>query len=186
MVGIRPVEALKERALLRLPHGASTQDLRNSETFRDVAFNQAQNWHSFVRDDLQRIVGNSDLYLVTGVTKSKSWSIGTVDNSSDEQLGDVDVESASTIISGPYHRPGEELWENQTVFMRGFKIAVRSPSSGPLSTLGCGILEDFVQSVSRRISGYQLQLTSFKNYHPSDIINQHILDSVSWAYSLNC
>ncbi|KAJ7194065.1 hypothetical protein GGX14DRAFT_576722 [Mycena pura] len=153
----------KETALLHLPHGASTQDLRNSQTFRDVAFKHARNWYSFVQDNLQRIVGNSDLYLVTGVTKSKSWSIRTVENLSDEPLGGVNMES--TIVSGPYHRPGEELWENQTVFIRGFKISVRSSSSGVLPEIvDCEVTED-------------KNLSEQSNSHPSNVINQHILDS---------
>ncbi|KAJ7041688.1 hypothetical protein C8F04DRAFT_946822, partial [Mycena alexandri] len=72
----------KQRALLLLPDGASSWDLHRSHTFRDFALKHAQNWYAFVNDTLQRMVGSSDLYLVTGVTKCASWRITTVDNCS--------------------------------------------------------------------------------------------------------
>ncbi|KAJ7739927.1 hypothetical protein B0H16DRAFT_62338 [Mycena metata] len=133
----------KQTGLLLLPDGASRWDLRQQKVFRDYALKHAQNWYSFVNGDLGRMVGNGDLYLVTGVTKSTSWSVAAVENHSGEgkvslrlkaaQVGNAGAsrawewESASSSVdSGPRRNAGEELWrDNQTVFLRGFKVALR-------------------------------------------------------------
>jgi hypothetical protein len=90
------------------------------------------------------MAGKGDLYLVTGVTKSTSWSVVALENHSGEgkvslklkaaQMGNAGAacawewESAdSSVNSGPRRCPGEEDWrDNQTVFLRGFKVALRS------------------------------------------------------------
>jgi hypothetical protein len=127
-----------------LPDGASRWDLRPKQVLRDYALKHAQNWYAFVNGNLQRMIGNGDLYLVTGVTKSTSWSVAAIENHSGEgkislklkaaQIGNAGTscawewESASSSVdSGPRRHPGEELWrDNQTVFLRGFKVALRS------------------------------------------------------------
>jgi hypothetical protein len=127
-----------------LPDGASRWDLRAQRVFRDYALRHAQNWYTFVNGDLGRMTGNGDLYLVTGVTKSTSWSVAAIENQSGDgkvslklkaaQSGSAGAscawewESASSSVnSGPRRRPGEESWrDNQTVFLRGFKVAIRS------------------------------------------------------------
>ncbi|KAJ7483236.1 hypothetical protein FB451DRAFT_1029502 [Mycena latifolia] len=135
----------KETAPLLLPDGASRWDLRPLQIFRDYALKHAQSWYEFVNGDLRRMVGNGDLYLLTGVTKSTSWSLAAVENQSSS--GNVSLklkamhvatagarcawewESASSSVnSGPRRRlPGEELWrDNQTVFVRGFKVSLRT------------------------------------------------------------
>ncbi|KAJ7483268.1 hypothetical protein FB451DRAFT_1029310, partial [Mycena latifolia] len=135
----------KETALLLLPDGASRWDLRPLQIFRDYALKHAQSWYEFVNGDLRRMVGNGDLYLLTGVTKSTSWSVAAVENQSSS--GNVSLklkatqvaaagaccawewESASSSVnSGPRRRlPGEKLWrDNQTVFVRGFKVSLRT------------------------------------------------------------
>ncbi|KAJ7439337.1 hypothetical protein FB451DRAFT_149205 [Mycena latifolia] len=134
----------KETAILLLPDGASRWDLRTLQVFRDYAFNHALSWYEFVNGELGRMIGNGDLYLVTGVTKSTSWSVAAVENQSGD--GQVSLklkatqvatagascawewESASSSVnSGPQRLPGEESWrDNQTVFIRGFKVSLRT------------------------------------------------------------
>ncbi|KAJ6526914.1 hypothetical protein DFH09DRAFT_164603, partial [Mycena vulgaris] len=134
----------EETAILLLPNGASRWDLLPLQRFRDYAFQHAQNWYAFVNGDLSRMIGNGDLYLVTGVTKSTSWSVAAVKNHSGSgrmslklkaaQVGTAGASctwewetASSSVNSGPRRRPGEESWQdNQTVFLRGFKIALRS------------------------------------------------------------
>ncbi|KAJ7735613.1 hypothetical protein DFH07DRAFT_753755, partial [Mycena maculata] len=65
----------KETGLLLLPDGASRRDLRSLQNFRDYALKHTQSWYAFVNGDLGRMIANGDLYLVTGVTKSTSWSV---------------------------------------------------------------------------------------------------------------
>ncbi|KAJ7715136.1 hypothetical protein B0H16DRAFT_1616974 [Mycena metata] len=144
----------KQTGLLLLPDGASKWDLRPQQVFRDYALKHAQNWYSFVNGDLHRMVASGDLYLITGVTKSTSWSVAAVENESSEgkvslklkatQFGSAGAaytwewkSTGSSVDSGPRRRLGEELLkENQTVFLRGFKIALRSmPLRRPAKTL---------------------------------------------------
>ncbi|KAJ6577980.1 hypothetical protein B0H19DRAFT_906367, partial [Mycena capillaripes] len=78
------IENNMQTGLLLLPDGASRWDLRRQQLFRDYALKHADNWYAFVNRNLQRMVGNGDLYLVTGVTKSTSWSVAAVKNNSGE------------------------------------------------------------------------------------------------------
>ncbi|KAJ7363012.1 hypothetical protein DFH08DRAFT_646410, partial [Mycena albidolilacea] len=74
----------KETAVLLLPDGASRTDLRRKKKFRDYALKNAQRWYAFVSGDLERMVNNGDLYLVTGTDKSSSWSVAAVENHSED------------------------------------------------------------------------------------------------------
>ncbi|KAJ7708943.1 hypothetical protein B0H17DRAFT_1031304 [Mycena rosella] len=134
----------RQTGLLLLPDGASRWDLRPQRVFRDHALRHGQSWYAFVNGDLGRMIGSGDLYLVTGVTKSTSWSVAALENRSGDgkvslklkaaQFGTVgssygwEWESASSWVdSGPRRRVGEESWrDNQTVFLRGFKVALRA------------------------------------------------------------
>jgi hypothetical protein len=146
-------------AQLLLPDGASTWDLHRPQLFRDYALKHVHSWYQFVNDDLKCMAGSSGLYLVTGVTKSTSWSIDVknfvdgLGNEASRAAGAAAYtpgwdDTSATINSGPHRSPGEESWpENQTVFIRGFKVALRASAS----TLGCDDIEDEelpVQSVS--------------------------------------
>ncbi|KAJ7498028.1 hypothetical protein B0H11DRAFT_1715163 [Mycena galericulata] len=134
----------KQTALLLLQEGASSLDLRGLQAFRDYALKHAESWYAFVNGELGRMIGEGDLYLVTGVIKSTSWSVAAVENHSGDgklslklkaaQVGAAGTsyawewESAgSSTDSGPRRNPGEETWgANQTVFLRGFKVTYRS------------------------------------------------------------
>jgi hypothetical protein len=144
----------KEAAVLLLPDGASRTDLRRKKKFRDYALKHARAWYVFVNGDLERMVDNGDLYLVTGTDKSLSWSVAAVQNQSEDckislKLKAAQVGSAGTSCfwewetansfadSGP--RPllaDTERSENQTVFLRGFKVAI---SSSPLKKAATAI-----------------------------------------------
>ncbi|KAF8145794.1 caspase domain-containing protein [Mycena galopus ATCC 62051] len=132
----------KETAVLLLPDGASRTDLRRNKKFRDYALKHALFWYAFVNGDLERIVDNGDLYLVTGIDKTSSWSLAAVENHSEgremslklkaAQVGSAatscawEWESASSFAdSGPRPLPeDDDRIENQTVFLRGFKVAI--------------------------------------------------------------
>ncbi|KAJ6572288.1 hypothetical protein B0H19DRAFT_681258 [Mycena capillaripes] len=159
--------------LLHLPDGASSWDLRSQHIFRDYALKHARSWYKFVNGDLQRMVGNGDLYLVTGVTKSTSWRIMVGNKSTggkvfpEQNACITEWENAASLIkSGPFRCVGEEAWQNQTVFIRGFKVALRS-------------LNEISQpSGDDSGDGEWLDECVPNLCHPSDIINQYLLNSV--------
>ena len=131
----------KETAMLCLPDGASRVDLIHLHKFRDYALKHAQGWYKFVNKDLERIVDNGELYLITGTDKSMSWSVAAIQSQSETSVKLKVTQSgsgrtswewqtgSSFADSGPNPVPGEEDWTNQTVFLRGFKVAIRSISS---------------------------------------------------------
>ncbi|KAJ7767976.1 hypothetical protein DFH07DRAFT_313414 [Mycena maculata] len=219
----------KETGLLMLPDGASRWDLRPHQVFRDYAIKHAQSWYMFVNGPLGRMVGNGDLYLITGVTKSTSWSVAAISNSSGDgkvslklkaaQVGAAGAScawewehSSSSVDSGPRRHPGQESWrDNQTVFLRGYKVALRSmplrraPKVVSIATSkGSNVLSKSTSvpfSQTRSIPGPSNNLSrnaprasgsdsasdsdesmvdySPKLYHPSDVINDYLLDSLS-------
>ena len=87
---------------------------------------------------------NGSLYLVTGCDKTVSWGLASFSNSSggnDMSLKATAAQIASgnascsytwettspaTVHSGPYHLPQEQRLQNQCVFVRGFRISIRS------------------------------------------------------------
>ncbi|KAJ7469872.1 hypothetical protein B0H11DRAFT_1392313 [Mycena galericulata] len=136
----------KETALLLLPDGASRCDLRPLQVFKDYALKHARNWYAFVNGRLGWMVEAGDLYLITGVDKSSTWSVLAMENRSEDlhlslKLKAAQLASAggscrwewennsSFANSGPRREPGfteEQPKKDQTVFLRGFKVAVRS------------------------------------------------------------
>ncbi|KAJ7813211.1 hypothetical protein B0H14DRAFT_2377116, partial [Mycena olivaceomarginata] len=124
--------------------GASRTDVRRKKKFKDYVLTHAPCWYAFVNDELERMVDNGDLYLVTGTDKSSLWSVAAIENHSEDckislKLKAAQVGSAGTSCvwewetansftdSGPRPLPADgERFENQTVFLRGFKVAVRA------------------------------------------------------------
>ncbi|KAJ7096075.1 hypothetical protein C8R44DRAFT_813124 [Mycena epipterygia] len=133
----------KRTAVLLLPDGASRTDLRFPDKFRDHALKHAKSWYDFL-SSLGRTVDNGELYLVTGVDKSASWSVAAVENYTEDctislKLKAAQIGSAGASYvwewetvarfadSGPRRPPGEDSGaKNQTVFLRGFRIAIPS------------------------------------------------------------
>ncbi|KAJ7773940.1 hypothetical protein B0H16DRAFT_1510493 [Mycena metata] len=135
---------VKQAAKLALPNGASSYDFRATGRMYRYAKKNSRKLLKFA-EELGYEIGNEGLLVVTGVTKASAWSITVTDNSAGggtvslelnaAQLGGVGVlhawdkeNSSSLTYSGP--PPGEDSWENQTIFVRGFRI-VPSPL-GPL------------------------------------------------------
>ncbi|KAF7345414.1 Cell division control protein [Mycena venus] len=177
----------KETGLLLLPDGASRWDLRREQLFRDYAMKHAHSWYAFVNGNLQRRAGNGDLYLVTGVTKSTSWSVAAIENQSGEgqislklkaaQFGNAGAtcsweweNAGSSVDSGPRRHPGEENWrENQTVFLRGFKVAVRVKPLRRAPKIHCIVESDWpeMQSKGTFIPFSQSQSSTLSVFTPS-------------------
>ncbi|KAJ7143008.1 hypothetical protein C8R44DRAFT_196347 [Mycena epipterygia] len=134
----------KEIAMLLLPQGASRSNLRSLQKFEDYALTHACDWYSFVNGKLGRKVENGSRYLVTGVDKTSSWSVASLESRSEDNqvsmkltaglVGSGGVacawkwqsDNSASLCSGPDPAPGEEDWfDHQTVFLRGYKVAVR-------------------------------------------------------------
>ncbi|KAF8196276.1 hypothetical protein K438DRAFT_1934039 [Mycena galopus ATCC 62051] len=143
VVEISAASTSKEAAILLLPEGGSRVDLRSLKKFRDYAVKHAQHWYDFVNRDLERIVGNGDLYLVTGTDKSSSWGVAALENRCEDGRVSLKLKAAQTATagasctwewetatsfarSGPRRPPEEASWgRNQTIFLRGYKVVVR-------------------------------------------------------------
>lgn len=133
----------KRTAVLLLPEGASRTDLRFLKILQDHALKHAEGWYGFLRGR-GHMLEDGDLYLVTGVDKSTSWNVAAVekatkDNNISLKLSAVQIGSASASYawkwetgaafsdSGPRRPSGEASdIQNQTVFLRGFKVAIDS------------------------------------------------------------
>ncbi|KAJ7889239.1 hypothetical protein B0H13DRAFT_2277274 [Mycena leptocephala] len=167
----------KQAAVLLMPEGASRINVRFLDILRQQALKHAQNWYAFLRN-LGCMVENGELYLVTGADKSSSWSVAAGENHSQDgsislKLKAAQIGSAGSSYawqwetaggfadSGPRRRPGEESsTQNQTVFLRGFRIAIHSlvwkkvsqaipvVDSKPLKMFSRRWFSSFVQSAS--------------------------------------
>ncbi|KAJ7154580.1 hypothetical protein C8R46DRAFT_1227418 [Mycena filopes] len=137
----------KQAAVLLLPDGASRLDLRFLNKFRQVALKHAKNWYAFVIG-LGSMLENDELYLVTGVDKSASWAVAAAESRSEDYNINLKLRAAhcaarSFTVAGSYawqweagcefadfgprRPPGEpSSLRNQTVFLRGFRIAIHS------------------------------------------------------------
>ena len=127
-------------AVLALPKGATVYEERDIERFRMHASHHALTWYTYMLKEGMNI-SNGSLYFVTECTKSVNWGIAVFyarprandniqlifDGESYrwDCLGKVEAkvgpESTDIIVSD-----GGELNDNQCVFLRGYKIMLRS------------------------------------------------------------
>ncbi|KAI9570849.1 hypothetical protein HD554DRAFT_2312658 [Boletus coccyginus] len=131
-----------EGALLILPEGAECQDLRNHNLFLDVAVQHGADWYRFTEERVGQVIGNDSLYLIMGLCKTTSWSLaafektaGTADYSAQFEASQVGENNIAATYTWQSWRPQVE-WRagpidrcevpNQAVFIRGFKIALRT------------------------------------------------------------
>ncbi|KAF8126569.1 hypothetical protein EV363DRAFT_577932 [Boletus edulis] len=132
-------------ALLILPDGADRHDLRNHHRFLEVATQHGADWYRFAEEKVGQIIANDSLYLITGLYKTTSWSLaafektaGTADYSAQFRIAQADGENIATTSTWDTTRaldwrvgPREKYeFPNQAVFIRGFKIALRTGMLG--------------------------------------------------------
>jgi hypothetical protein len=142
-----------EGAILTMPRGARSQDLRNYARFREYAAANLADWYKFVNGPCGCEAKNGDIHLVTGFDKTTSWGIATfVDQTPQNSChlsfgpsaGAGSMSSSSTyrwdcygdaeVQVGPglnqiaeLGRPGDPLdvqFENQCLFVRTLNIAL--------------------------------------------------------------
>ncbi|KAH0838802.1 thioredoxin-like protein [Lanmaoa asiatica] len=134
-----------EGALLILPEGAECHDVRDPRPFFEQASRHAATWYHFAEENLGRIISHDSIYVITGFHKARSWGLAGYQN----EKGNSDFSARFTVGT----REGGNLaanynWEttrsmdwrvgpfdglgiaNQSVFIRGFKIALRSSVQG--------------------------------------------------------
>jgi len=134
-----------EGALLILPEGAERHDLRNHHIFLEAATHHGADWYRFAEERVGQIIANDSLYLITGLYKTTSWSLAAFEKTtgtgeypvqfrvSQAERNNIaatytwDTTRALNWRAGPidkYEIP------NQAVFIRGFKIALRTGMFG--------------------------------------------------------
>lgn len=132
-------------ALLILPEGAAQYDLRNRRLFFDAATRHGADWYRFAEAHLGRMIPQDALYLITGFYKTRSWSLAAFEHVAGR--GDVSVQFTMAQVGGgniarAYTWAATHAldWRvgpidhygipNQSVFIRGFKIALRADFLG--------------------------------------------------------
>ena len=141
-VGFEFASASNEGAILVLPEGADRHDLRNHLIFEGEAFRHGKSWYEFAFRRLGRTMISFDsLYLITGCHKTSSWSLAAFHQPSSNfnfnaqftagpiVNGNINAAYSWQMTSAIPHRIGPQPYnatqKNQTVFIRGYKIAIR-------------------------------------------------------------
>lgn len=138
-----------EGALLILPDGAESYTLLKRKVFKDAATRHGVDWYHFAEEHLGRIITHDALYLITGCYKSRSWSVAAFHEASSQsgttefpaqfkagQARQGNISAACTWETGRalHWRVGPlGDWTeipNQSVFVSGFKIAMRDSILG--------------------------------------------------------
>ena len=108
----------------------------------DEATRHAVDWYNFAEQRLGRIISYDSLYLITGFYKARSWSLAAYQQDPDAgeasaQFKAVQVGQGNIATSYTWDTTHAMDWRvgpseqyrygiaNQTVFIQGFKIAVR-------------------------------------------------------------
>ncbi|KAH0829065.1 hypothetical protein J3R83DRAFT_2522 [Lanmaoa asiatica] len=235
----------QEGAVLILPEGAERYYLRNERLFLDQSIQHAVDWYTFAEQRLGRIISHDSLYLITGFYKARSWSLaayqqGAGRGEASAQFKALQVGRGNIAANYTWETTGTMDWRagpsdqyyngipNQTVFIQGFKIAIRE---GILGTKWVNVKADFPSARPYRVEfssgswfsslwgggsgstanapkrtgtnvnmdaternlpvdegdGAREDITIHrfphvtKPFHPSDIINQHLLREVPSA-----
>ena len=140
-IGIEFSSSSNQGALLVLPEGADKHDLCNLRLFEREALRYGKSWYEFAVTKLGRTrISPDSLYLITGCHKTSSWSLAAFHQSSGSCNfnakftagkiinGNISAAYSWQMASGVPCRIGPEPYDgvkNQTVFIRGFKIAIR-------------------------------------------------------------
>ena len=90
-----------EGAILTMPRGARSEDLRNKATFREYTATNVANWYRYANGPRGLEAKNSEVRLVVGLDKTTSWGIATFANQTQQnscrlKFGRSEEDSAST------------------------------------------------------------------------------------------
>ncbi|KAF8119619.1 hypothetical protein EV363DRAFT_293648 [Boletus edulis] len=195
-------------AILVLSCDVESVKLSQPEYFREVAMNRALDWFEFAKKRYGGQHFNRSLYLITGFYKTRSWSLASFNNRTDD-TGKIWAQRdssnpniyllRSTFSSDCRHGTSRSGHNNQTVFITGFKITVASWLPDPIvlrvteSETVWSILVHLFKACLKRLHGFpgghkQPATISVEHspelsqpFHPSDIINRFLLSKNSNA-----
>ncbi|KAH0828724.1 hypothetical protein J3R83DRAFT_3135 [Lanmaoa asiatica] len=128
-----------EGALLILPKGAERYDLLNDGLFLEQASRNGAEWYNYAVNRRHRIINHDALYMITGIYKARSWSVAAFENTTENEHYTANFKQIEGNNTAPMYswdttraldwRVGPHIdcgIPNQAVFIRGFKIALRS------------------------------------------------------------
>ncbi|KAJ7779170.1 hypothetical protein B0H16DRAFT_1711520 [Mycena metata] len=202
----------KQGALLHLSRPAIREDALAMEAFETCTLQHFQHWYDFANKTLRRGV-KTGMMIVTGCDKTFEWASAVFDERSKDAgislqidavpglsaeltfSGKWDTSSAVQHRSGPIHKGADAPKNDQTIFIRGYKVLQRpmrapkviraaakprsrSPSpgrDGDQPDLCAASVSDLGESTE-----WEWALESIPGdsrvYHPSDALLEYILD----------
>lgn len=125
-------------ALLILPEGSERYDLLNEDLFLEQASRHGIEWYNYAVNRRRRIINPDSLYLITGIYKTRSWSVAAFENVMENEHHTAHFKQIERDSMTPTYtwettcaldwRVGPHIdydIPNQAVFIYGFKIAIR-------------------------------------------------------------
>ena len=116
--GLTFESSASEGAILTMPEGAFSEDLRNPTRFRQYIATHAEDWYKFLNSPRGCEAQNGDLHVVVGSDKTASWGMATFANSSLSPGQDTNFRLKFSACKGqPSHRNGGNnyVWEHSGV-----------------------------------------------------------------------
>ncbi|KAI3620010.1 hypothetical protein WG66_009060 [Moniliophthora roreri] len=143
------------------PNGAFRVDCAPLAAFREYAEQNAYEWYQFINGTLRREAENGSLYLVTGFDKTNAWETALFHSSLSSQScsliftaagasdGRMRLSQSSVLQTSVTSRCSpSNAKNNQTLFIRGFRISLRQ---GPSAWILGGVRTTSTQSSSKDI-----------------------------------
>ncbi|KAK0451371.1 uncharacterized protein EV420DRAFT_1560634 [Desarmillaria tabescens] len=177
-------------AVLILLDGSESYNSKNPSLLAEYAAANAHSWYKYVNDDQGRMIPNGSLYLVTGCDKCRSWGNGCFADwhptlefyaPEPEKPHYQWVKHSASGLHLRYHH-SEGTVANQTIFLRGYSISVRTKREDSILRwiLGMSRTRDAIPYCPpHRLPGVWVQRFPAEGeiVNPSASINNHILDT---------
>ncbi|KDR67726.1 hypothetical protein GALMADRAFT_1075570 [Galerina marginata CBS 339.88] len=96
-----------EGAILTMPVGSNSQDLRHKSAIRTYIATHAQSWYKYANDVRGREARNGDIRVVVGFDKTTAWGMATFSNSTAQN----DLFRLKFRPTGPDNTPRTYSWE---------------------------------------------------------------------------
>ncbi|KAF9255594.1 hypothetical protein L218DRAFT_937495 [Marasmius fiardii PR-910] len=138
-VGVSIKFGTSRGAVIIPPKGVKSRDCETRRYFRDYAMRNAIGWYEFIRENLGMEIGNGSIYFITGYDKTDCWENAVFSSSVKERScelvvntggvvgvgGRINMSDSSMHASFSKRRsPPGNPYQNQALFIRGFRISV--------------------------------------------------------------